>query len=142
MATDIQTLAARIAADATDQQIDDAAFRQRTKRAAARLLKLLGAADGQRAAPRQGTATAPRYMYVAVPNGAGGVTSVSITRAVFDELAARLGGARAATALARQVAAGHKPGTGISRSAYVLKRLQQRAARAGQKRPARSEQHK
>ena len=129
---DVHTLAARIAAEATDDRIDDTTFRRRAKRTAAQVLKILEAAGPQRGARRDAPSATPRYVFVAVPNGIGGTSCISIASPVFDMLASRLGGARSVTALARQVAAGHKPATGVSRSAYVLKRLEQRATRRAQ----------
>lgn len=136
MPTDVQALAARIAADATNGQIDDAAFRHRTKRTAANVLRVPEAQGPRRAAPpRPATSLGSRYVFVGVPDGAGGATCLSIARTVFNELAARLGGARAVSALARWVAVGHRPEIGMARSAYVRKRLQQYAAKAGRVRP-------
>lgn len=130
-------MAAKIAADAKDDRIDDAAFRRRARRAAAKLQQLLEEqtpsparrggrpASSSKAAPAQS-----RYVFVAVPNGTGGMTSVSIINSVFEDLAKALGGRNQVTALARKLALSHKPDSGISRSAYVLRRLQQRAATA------------
>ena len=70
------------------------------------------------------------YRFIAVPNGAGGTTSISLSNATFEELARALGGPRQVSALARQVEHGHKLESGVTGSAYVLKRLRQRAARA------------
>ena len=136
MTTQVQDLAAKLAADAKDERIDDAAFRRRARRAAAKLQRLLeeqGAPPGRGGRPsasRKSVSAQSRYVFVAVPNGTGGMTSVSIVNSVFDELAEALGGRNQVTALARKLALGHKPDSGISRSAYVLRRLQQRAAKA------------
>ena len=69
-----------------------------------------------------------RYVFVAVPNGSGSTTSVSIVASLFDELARALGGRQEVSTLARKVAAGYNPSSGIPRSAYVRMRLQRRAA--------------
>ena len=146
MSTQVRDLAAKIAADAKDDRLDDAAFRRRARRAAAKLQQLLEeeaplAPRGGRAAvpaSRKSTPAQSRYVFVAVPNGTGGMTSVSIVNSVFDELAESLGGRNQVTALARKLALGHKPDSGVSRSAYVLKRLQQRAASAASASTARS----
>ena len=140
MATpDPHQLIARIVADAVDEQLDDTAFRARTQRAARQLQRALeqstapattravGATGRKRQA---GESQRSAYRYIAVPNGAGGTTSISLSNATFAELAEALGGPRQVNALARKVAAGHQPDSGVSRSAYVLKRLRQHAARA------------
>lgn len=126
-------------ADAADEQLDDATFRACTQRAARQLQRVLeqaAAPDATRAAgatgrKRQvGDSQRSAYRYIAVPNGAGGTTSISLSNATFAELVEALGGPRQVNALARKVAVGHKPESGVTRSAYVLKRLRQRAARA------------
>lgn len=138
MTAELRELAAKLAADALNERIDDAAFRRRARRAATRLQKLLaeeqaGAPRGSRAPGRRARAApAARYVFVAVPNGSGGTTSVSIAHPVFEDLADALGGRAQVTALARKVAVGHRPESGVSRSAYVLRRLQQRAAKAAE----------
>lgn len=136
MTTQVRDLAAKIAADAKDDRLDDAAFRRRARRAAAKLQQLLeeqappARRSGRPASPSKGAPAQSRYVFVAVPNGTGGMTSVSIVNSVFDELAKALGGRNQVTALARKLALSHKPNSGMSRSAYVLRRLQQRAATA------------
>ena len=127
-----EKLLARMAADANDDGLDDAAFRQRTLRAVKRLQRELVPQPAVRPARRSRASAKPSaaYRYIAVPNGAGGTTSVSLSGAAFEELAQTLGGAAQVNELARKAALGHKPESGISRSAYVRKRLQQRAARA------------
>ena len=140
MATpDPHKLIARIVTDAADERLDDAAFRARAQRAARQLQRALEQAVGP-AATGRARATGGKHQagdlqrsacrYIAVPNGAGGTTSISLSNAIFEELADALGGAAQVNALARKVAVGHKPDSGVSRSAYVLKRLRQRAARA------------
>lgn len=145
MTTQVRDLAAKIAADARDDRIDDAAFRRRARRAAAKLQQLLeeqasppARRSGRPASPSKAAPAQSRYVFVAVPNGTGGMTSVSIVNSIFDELAKALGGRNQVTALARKLALSHKPDSGISRSAYVLRRLQQRAATAGSAAGARS----
>ena len=142
MATsDPHKLIARIVGDAADKQLDDAAFRARAQRAARQLQRALEQSDTPAATRAAGATGRKRqagdsqrlaYRYIAVPNGAGGTTSVSLSNGTFEELAQALGGPRQVNALARKVAAGHKPESGVTRSAYVLKRLRQRAARAAQ----------
>lgn len=139
--SDPQKLLARIVADAADDRLDDASFRRRAERAGRRALRALeqsaapAAARGAHAATgtagRRTIAAQPSpYRFVAVPNGAGGTTSVSLSASVFEELAQALGGPAKVAEHARKAAAGHKPDSGVSRSAYVRKRLQQRATRA------------
>lgn len=133
-APDPLKLVARLLTDATDARLDDTAFRQRAQRTVRRLQQALSPPpriQGNGITTRAGAAPPARYRFVAVPNGAGGITSVSLATAVFDELAGALGGAEAVTALARRVARGHKPDSGVSRSAYVLRRLRQAAERSG-----------
>lgn len=127
-----EKLLARMAADAADEDLDDAAFRQRTLRAVKRLQRELVPHPTARSVRRSyaGAKPSAAYRYIAVPNGAGGSTSVSLSSAAFEELAQVLGGAAQVNELARKAALGHKLESGISRSAYVRKRLQQRAARA------------
>lgn len=137
-APDLHKLIRRIVADAADAQLDDAAFRVRAQRAAKQLQRALGEpptpATKRKNAPVNRARPAKRsgrsaYRFIAVPNGTGGTTSVSVANTTFDELAQALGGNAQVTALARKVAASHKSDSGVSRSAYVLKRLRQRAAR-------------
>ena len=122
-----------------DEQLDDAAFRARAQHAARQLQRALEQSDAPAATRAAGATGRKRqagdsqrsaYRYIAVPNGAGGTTSISLSNATFKELAEALGGAAQVNALARKVAVGHKPDSGVSRSAYVLKRLRQREARA------------
>lgn len=130
---DPHKLVARIVADAADEQLNDAAFRTRTQRAARQLQRALEQLPASAANPSRrqaGGGRRPSYRFIAVPNGAGGTTSISLSTATFAELAQALGGDKQVSALARKVAVGHKPDSGVSRSAYVAKRLQQRAARA------------
>ena len=137
---DPQKLLARLIDQAADREIDDASFRRRMLRASRQLQNLLGneaapaapaARTAARARPAAAAAARPSpYRYIAVPNGAGGTTSVSLSTEVFDELASAMGGPAKVAEQARKVAVGHKPDSGVSRSAYVLRRLQQRAARA------------
>lgn len=137
--TDPGKLLDRILIEAADKRLDDAVFRRRTARAARQLQSMLGQPARSAATKRAGAAPTrrqsaaravqPRYHYVTVPNGAGGTTSVSLSNAVFDELAQALGGAAKVTEHARSVAGSHEPGSGMTRTAYVLKRLRQRAAR-------------
>lgn len=137
-APDLQKLIRRIVADAADSQLDDASFRIRAQRAAKQLQRALGEppapatkrrnAVGDRGRPA-GRSGRSAYRFIAVPNGTGGTTSVSVANTTFAELAQALGGNAQVTALARKVAASHKSDSGVSRSAYVLKCLRQRAAR-------------
>ena len=138
-APNLHKLIDRIVSDATDAQLDDATFRVRAQRIAKQLQRALAepaapAAARKNAAGKRGRPAAPSrrsaYRFIAVPNGDGGTTSVSLSNDNFDELAHALGGNAQVTALARKVAASHKSDSGVSRSAYVLKRLRQRAARA------------
>ena len=139
-APNLHKLIDRIVSDATNAQLDDATFRARAQRIAKQLQRALAepaapaAAARKNAAGKRGRPAAPSrrsaYRFIAVPNGDGGTTSVSLSNANFDELAQALGGNAQVTALARKVAASHKSDSGVSRSAYVLKRLRQRAARA------------
>lgn len=138
MLTDIDALIARLRASAVDRSIDDAAFRALARRIAQQLAKLPGPAAIPRSRIRVGRTAgranpaqpaAARYVFVAVPNGRGGTASVSVSKPVFSEMARALGGAAAVTALARKVAAGHNPESGVSRSRYVRIRLEQRAAK-------------
>lgn len=130
--TQMQALVGRILADAADTRIDDAAFRQRAKRAAARIGRALGeGARAGRAGRRAAAKAPPRYAFIAVPTVAGGVASISMPRPTYEALAAALGGAEQVNAMARKVALGHRPASGLSRSGYVRRRLQQLAARAG-----------
>lgn len=138
MLTHIDALIARLRASAADPSIEDAAFRTLAKRIAQQLAKLPEAALTPRSRirvgrtagrPNQAQPAGARYVFVAVPNGRGGTASVSVSKPVFSEMARALGGAAAVTALARKVAAGHKPESGVSRSRYVRLRLEQRAAR-------------
>lgn len=140
-AADPQRLLARLIDQAADRNIDDASFRRRMLRASRPLQALLGqeateAVEAEDKAPaarsrlaKPAAARPAPYRYIAVPNGSGGTTSVSLGVAVFDELAEALGGRAKLAEHARKAAAGHKPDSGMSRSAYVLRRLQQRAAR-------------
>lgn len=142
MPTDeVHKLLGRIVADAADERLDDAVFRRRTARAARQLQGMLEP-HRHAARPRAGAVSTrnrladpsmrqPRYRYIAVPNGVGGTTSVSLSNSVFEELARAMGGPAKVTEQARKVAASHKPDSGMSRSAYVLRRLRQRASRAG-----------
>ena len=126
-ALDLHKLIGRLVTDAVDKRLEDAAFRARAERTARQLQRVLGqAADGRRQAAG---ARRPAYRFIAVPNSAGGTSCVSVSSATFEELARALGGDTQVSALARKVAAGHRPETGVSRSAYVVKRLRQRAAR-------------
>ena len=134
---DPHKLIARIVADATDERLDDAAFRARAQRAAHQLQRALAqsvAPSAARAAGATGRkrravdSQRPAYRYIAVPDGAGGLSSVSLAIATFEELAAALGDSKQVIALAKKVAIGHKPASGMSRSAYVAKRLRQLAA--------------
>lgn len=139
---DPQKLLARLIDQAADREIDDASFRRRMLRASRQLQNLLGngheqaeAAPAGKPAARGRAPAAPAarpspYRYIAVPNGSGGTTSVSLSIEAFEELAEVMGGPAKVAEHARKVAVGHKPDSGISRSAYVLRRLQQRAARA------------
>ena len=123
MVTDVKTLAARILADASDVRIDDATFRRRAMRLARTV---------QRETQQSAQARAARYVFVAVPRGDGGTASISIAVDTFEELAGALGGRREVAAAARKLAAGYKPESGLSRTNYVRRRLQQLAARKAQ----------
>lgn len=140
MLTNTDALIARLRSSAVDRSIDDAAFRALAKRIAQQLAKLpeATATATQRGRIRVGRTAGranqvqpagARYVFVAVPNGRGGTASVSVLKPAFSEMARALGGPAAVTALARKVAAGHKPESGVSRSRYVRIRLEQRAAR-------------
>ena len=120
MTVELRKLAARIVADAADVRIDDASFRRRALRIANKL---------QRESQRLGQARPARYVFVAVPRGDGGTASISIAVDTFDELARALGGRREVAAAARKLALGFRPETGLSRSNYVRRRLQQKAAK-------------
>ena len=133
---------ARIVVDALDDRIDDATFRLRARRAA---WELLGALEQMRAlsgspqplvcAEADRPPGAARYKYVSVPNGRGGKTSVSISSDLFEQLAVALGGPTQVMSLARRLALSHPLGSNVSRSAYVRRRLQQRAAKLAQPDP-------
>ena len=135
MPNDARSLA-RIVVDALDDRIDDATFRLHARHAA---WELIGALEQIRALsgspqllPSAATDRQPgaaRYKYVSVPNGRGGKTSVSISSDLFEQLAAALGGPTQVMALARRLALSHSLGSNVSRSAYVRRRLQQRAAK-------------
>lgn len=134
---DLHTLITRIAADAVDREIDDASFRRRTQRAVRQAQRAIEQPfcsakirEKTRGQPKASAVRRPAYRFIAVPNGAGGTTSVSMSNSAFEELAQAFGSDAQVNALARKVAVGHKPESGISRSAYVVKRLRQRAARA------------
>lgn len=126
---DPQALVARILSDAASSHIDDATFRQRASRMVRRLQRELDQQLAEQAAIRKhsNVASASRYKFIAVPSE-GGSTSVSILRSRFEELVRVLGSPQAVTALARKAASGFKPESGMSRSAYVRRRLQQRVA--------------
>lgn len=129
MTDELKKLAARIVADAADDRIDDASFRRRALRVANQL---------QRESQRMAEARPARYVFVAVPRGDGGTASISIAVETFDALAQALGGRREVAAAARRLALGFKPESGLSRSNYVRRRLQQRAAKLMEAQPARS----
>lgn len=115
--SELQALVERMLANAADDRIDDVAFRRQATRLAARIERTL-------------TQAASRYAFIAVPNGTGGMASVSMPRAIYEELATAVGGNDRLNALARKVACGYRPAAGMSRSAYVRKRLQHLAARS------------
>lgn len=136
--SELRNLLDQIIRDAVDERIDDATFRRRARRAAKRIeraFEQVAAAAPSRPGSRSKRARAKsasgaRYKFVAVPNGRGGMTSVSIPVAVFDELADSLGGDAKVTALARKVATGYRPESGAIRSGYVLRHLRRHAQKA------------
>ena len=121
---DPQALVARILADATSNRLDDAAFRQRAARTARRLQRGIDrqSIDQAAARKRSAAASAARYKFIAVPSP-GGSASVSIVRSEFDRFVKMLGSPQAVADLARKVAPAYRPESGMSRSAYVRKRL-------------------
>lgn len=124
-----RSLVASLLADAASDQLDDAGFRQRAARTAQRLQRGLERQriDEEAARRRSAAASAARYKFIAVPRP-GGSASVSITRAEFDRLVGMLGSPQAVAGLARKVAPGYRPESGMTRSAYVRKRLLRHAA--------------
>lgn len=127
MSTPLQLLIEQILEDASSKRIGDAAFRQRVRRVAAKLQRL---ADEQPAAPRRPRKPgAGQYVFIGVPTADGRITSISIAADTFAQFEQALGGRREVAAAARKVALGHKPESGMSRSAYIVRRLRQRVAK-------------
>lgn len=143
----LHQVVSQLRSDADNPAIDDATFRRRALRLANRLRQAAGfrATDYRafpgartgtpgrlsRAAPselsRRAADQRPRYRFIAVPNGAGGMTSVSIRIDRFENLSRRLGGAKEVMRLSRELALGHRPDSGVTRSRYVLMRLLRKA---------------
>lgn len=118
----VASISAKLAAAARDSSLEDAVFRARAKRLASQLVKLI---------PAQGAASrrpgGPAYHFITVDNGSGGTSSVSVRKEVFEALVEALGSRKAVTDLARKAALKYEPNAGLSRSAFVRLRLEQRA---------------
>ena len=146
MAATTESLTEALLRAASDASLSDTEFREKARRLAARLAKLLGvtaapAAKGRATAKAATTAKAAAtakspYVFLAVPTSDGQSTSVSIARELFDSLSRKLGGREAAVGLARKAALQHKPESGVSRSSFVRSRLQRQAERAPVRRAA------
>ena len=127
MSTPLQLLIDKLLEDAASKHVGDAVFRQRVKRAGAKLQRLAGEQpDTPRRRRKPG---AGQYVFVGVPTADGRITSISISAETFAQFEQVLGGRREVAAAARKVALGHKPESGMSRSAYIVRRLRQRVAK-------------
>ena len=146
-------IVSQLQADADNHVIDDATFRQRALRLATRLGKTAwlerrdyGAfVDSQTGTPKRVSQAARderarraayrrlHYKFIAVPNGGGGTTSVSIRIDHFEHLSRTLGGAQEVMRLSRELAWGHRPDSGVTRSRYVLMRLLRKAEAVARK---------
>ena len=139
MAATTESLTEALLRAASDASLSDTEFRQKARRLAARLAKLLGveapAAKGRALVKASASPKSP-YVFLAVPTADGQSTSISIARDLFDSLARKLGGREAAVGLARKAALQHKPESGVSRSSFVRNRLQRQAERAPVRRAA------
>lgn len=133
----IRTELTKIASRATDGRVTDKAFRRMVLKTLPQLGVSVdtGKVNGKSARNAAGVSVPLRtnYVFVAVPNGNNGTTSVSIRPDLFEQLAERLGGRSAVTTLARTFSQAFNPDSGVTRSHYVRSRLEKRAATAADK---------
>lgn len=132
MAATTESLTEALLRAASDTSLSDTEFRQKARRLATRLAKLLGVSAAPAKSPaaaKPSAAAKSPYVFLAVPTADGQSTSISIARDLFDSLARKLGGREAAVGLARKAALQHKPDSGMSRSSFVRNRLQRQAER-------------